>query len=131
MLRLLHDQNLIDDQFLARLMRQVHLFDGHLLSGGQRLGNVEHGQKHFTKQSFRKQTLICETKPRTLANLLDLAIQRLRIFLRHDRPQLLHDLHLGHGANPLLLLLGLLQCCSKQLQRYPMAWWLVFDHGLS
>jgi len=43
-----------------------------------------------------------------LPNLPDLAIEQFWIVLAHDRPQLLHDLCLGHSADPLFLLLWFL-----------------------
>jgi hypothetical protein len=42
MLRLLHNDDLVDDQLLARLLGEVHLLDGHLLAGCKRLRDEDH-----------------------------------------------------------------------------------------
>jgi len=39
-LRFLHNQDLVDDKFLARLVGEIHLLDGDLLSCGQSLGDI-------------------------------------------------------------------------------------------
>jgi hypothetical protein len=40
-LRFLHDHDFIDDQFLARLLGQIHLFDGDFGTGGKGGGYID------------------------------------------------------------------------------------------
>ena len=48
-----------------------------------------------------------------LSDLFDLAVNDLRVILADDTAQLIHDLRFRHGANSPLLLLRLLQSCSR------------------
>lgn len=53
MLRFLHDQDLVNNELLARLGSQVHLLDGDLFAGGQSLRDEDVARSAASKQVSR------------------------------------------------------------------------------
>lgn len=94
MLRLLHDEDLVDDELLPRLMREIHLLDRDFLasqesfgdihvSGSTKVANTAQKQKqkaipsasisldldHETRATRKKRAYAPERRPRVEANL--------------------------------------------------------------
>ena len=77
MYTVLHDEDLVDDEFLPRLRSEVHLLDGDLVAVLEVFCDVDRPAG-------------------TLPNFFDLRVQLARVRGRDDTPQLLRDLRLGH-----------------------------------
>lgn len=100
MLRLLHDENLIDDELLAGLVRQVHLLDSDLLACREGLGDVymSRSTEQIYLSAMGKLQRRRELSP--LTDFLDGRVERLRVILTDDLSQLLHDLRFAERRYP-------------------------------